>query len=149
MEREVLGEAEVEDEPAPLAVLGDVTEPLVDVVARVAPREVLAAHDHTAGLDLAQPGERVDQLRLAVAVDAGDADDLPGAHLEGDVAHGREPPLVEDGEVLDREDRRAGARRLLLDPEQDLAADHYPGQARFGRSLARHGVDQLAASERS
>ena len=34
-----------------------------------------------------QSGERFDQLGLAVAFDAGDADDLAGAHLEGNVVH--------------------------------------------------------------
>ena len=37
----------------------------------------------------ADAGDRLEQLRLAVAGDAGDADDLAGAHLEGDVVdHG-------------------------------------------------------------
>ena len=35
----------------------------------------------------AQPGDRVDQLGLPVAVDAGDADDLAAAHVERHAAH--------------------------------------------------------------
>ncbi len=34
---------------------------------------------------LADAGDHLEQLRLAVAGDAGDADDLAGAHVEGDV----------------------------------------------------------------
>ena len=40
------------------------------------------AEQHRAGSGAAQADERLDQLGLAVALHAGDADDLAGAHLE-------------------------------------------------------------------
>ena len=45
---------------------------------------------------MAQAGDRVDQLRLAVRVDAGEAEDLAGADGEAHVANGLEPAVVED-----------------------------------------------------
>ena len=95
----------------------------------------------------AQAGDRVDQLGLAVAVDAGDADDLARAHVERDAAHRLEPAVVEDVEVLDLEQRLARLRRLLLDAEQHLAADHHAREALLGRALAWHRVDLLAAAQ--
>ena len=89
VEPDVLGEREVEDEPALLPVLGDVADPLVEALAGRVARDVLAGDADDAALGLRQPGERVDQLGLAVPVDAGDADDLSRAHLEGDAANGR------------------------------------------------------------
>ena len=58
---------------------------------------VLAAGDRIVpGGGLAQPGDRVDQLGLAVAVDAGDADDLARADVERDAAHLLDPAVVDD-----------------------------------------------------
>ena len=82
---DVLGEREVEHEPAALAVLRDVAEPRVEAVAAALVGDVLVADLDPARRDPAQAGERVDQLGLAVAVDAGDPDDLAAADLEGDV----------------------------------------------------------------
>ena len=99
-------------------------------------------------LDLAQPGDRVDELALAVAVDAGDADDLARAHVEGDAADGLEPALVAHLQVLDAEDRVARLRRRpLVDAQQHLAPDHERREAVLGRALARHGLDRLAAPQ--
>jgi hypothetical protein len=42
-----------------------------------------------ARVGLAQAGDHLDQFGLAVALHAGHADDLAGAHLEGDAAQRR------------------------------------------------------------
>ena len=76
VEGDVLGQREVEHEPAPLPVLRDVAEPGVEAVAAALVRDVLVPDDDPPGFHLAEAGDRVDQLGLAVAVDAGDADDL-------------------------------------------------------------------------
>ena len=100
VEPDVLGEREVQDEPTPLAVFRDMADPIVEALARRVARDVLAGDPNDAALSLRQPGERVDQLRLTVPVDACDADDLTCAHLEGDALNSRQAPLVEDVEVL-------------------------------------------------
>ena len=66
------------------------------------------------------------ELGLAVAVDAGDADDLAGPHLEGDAleplrARGRRAP-----EVVDASTAPPASPALLSTREQHLAADHQP-----------------------
>ncbi len=69
--------------------------PRVEVLARR--RAVTSvARDARSGplVGAAEAGDRVDQLGLAVAVDAGDADDLACAHLERDAAHLLEAAVV-------------------------------------------------------
>ena len=115
MERQVLGEGELEDEAAPLAILGDVAE------ARVVPACAFEAVTSrpaivdAAAARLAEAGEGVDELALAVPIDTGERDDLPRPHVEGDAAHGFEVTVVEAPEVLDaggraRRDRSAASR---------------------------------------
>ena len=65
------------------------------------PRTSLPDDLDRAGLGPAQARDRVDQLALPVAVDAGDADDLARADVERDAAHLLDPAVV---------DARAGPR---------------------------------------
>src|SRR5581483_8343493 len=96
------------DEAAPLPVLGDVAEAGVEHVARR--RSVVPASrelDRALGV-AAQAGDRVDQLGLAVAVDACDADDFPGAYVERDPADALDAALVHDVQVLDTQQHVTG-----------------------------------------
>ncbi len=95
MQRDVLRNRELQHEATALPVLGDVAEARVVVAEGVDVRDVRAVEPHAARRDRPQAAERVDQLGLAVAVDAGDADDLAGPHLERDVAHLLDPTVVE------------------------------------------------------
>ena len=147
VQRDVLGDRELEHEAAPLPVLRNVAEARVVVAERVDVREVVAFEAHGARRDRPQAAERVDQLGLAVAVDAGDADDLAGPHLERDVAHLLDPAVVERVQALDLEERLAGRRRLLVDAQQHLAPDHQPRQALLGRAGGVERLDLLAAAQ--
>ncbi len=60
-------------------------------------------------------------------LDTRDAEDLAAAHLEFEVRDGRCPPVVADREPRDRQPDGAGARGLLLDFEDHVAADHEGG----------------------
>ncbi len=92
-----------------------------------------------AGNRPANAGDRLDQLRLAVAGDTGDADDLAGAHVEGDVVDHGDAARIPDRQVLDRQLDRGGVGLALLDAQQHAAADHQLGQFldRGLRGLAR------------
>ena len=50
-------------------------------------------------------------------------------------------------QVLDLEQDVARLRRLLLDAQEHLAADHRARERRLGRALARHRLDLLAAPQ--
>ena len=76
----------------------------------------------------ADAGQHLQQLGLAVAGDAGDADDLAGAQLEADIVEQPHAALVEQAEMLGLEQHLAALRRRLVELEPHLAADHQLGQ---------------------
>ena len=111
------------------------------------PGDLAASDDHTARLRRAQSGDRLDELLLAVAVDAGERDDLAASHRQRHAVDGLQVAVVADVEVLDGEQRIARLARSLVEREQHVASDDEPGQAALGRALPRHGVDPLAAAQ--
>jgi len=147
VQREVFCEAELEHEPAELPVLWNVALAGIERVARVCARDVLVSYTDTPCSRLAEAGERVDQLCLAVPVDPCQPHDLAGTHLEGNVADGLQAPVVPDCEACDAQERLARLSWLLLDPEEHLAADHQPSERLGGRALAGQCVDLLASSQ--
>ncbi len=147
VERDVLGERELEHEPAPLASSGMWPTPASRMRCVLAAREVTPGDREAAALERAQARQRLDELRLAVAVDAGDADDLTGADLERDAAHRVELAIVEHVEILDLEQRLAGHRSGLLDAQENVATDHQARELRLGRTRGGQRLDLLPAPE--
>ena len=96
---EVLRQREVEDEAAALAVLGDVRDAVADHAARAGVGHVVAADDDRARIDRPQAGDRLDELALAVAVDAGQGDDLARAHGQRGAADRGQAAVVAHLEV--------------------------------------------------
>ena len=97
LEHEVAGHRVAGDEPVLLAVLGDVGDAEPVDRARLVVGDVATVQRDRPALGRAHPAQRLDELALAVALDAGDADDLAGAHLQveaGDrpVVRGRRRP---------------------------------------------------------
>src|SRR3954471_21543939 len=70
VQHEVLGERELEHETAAMPVLRDVPDAFLEELVRRRVCDGASADDYRAFLRPAQSGQRVDQLRLAVAVDA-------------------------------------------------------------------------------
>ena len=147
MQAQVLGQRELEHEPTPLAVFGDVPDASLDALARAAVADVATADGDRPRLGPAQPRDRLDQLGLAVPVDAGDAHDLAGADVERDASHGLEVTVVPDPQIAHLEHRPLGVCRRLFDPQQHLAPDHQLGQPLLGRVCAWHGLDRPAAAQ--
>ncbi len=147
VERDVLGEREVQDEPAAVAVLGNMADSEVDDLSGACTRHVARRDDDSARRSLAEPGKDLDELGLPVAVDAGDADDLAGPDRERDAAHPLQVAVVQRVEVIDFEQRLSGCRRALLDTEQHLAPHHHSRQPFLRGALAWHGVDFFAAAQ--
>ena len=147
VQHEVLGERELEYEPAPVPVLRDVTQPVLEERVRARAGQVLAGDGDRARARLAQAGDRVDQLGLPVAVDAGDRDDLAGADAERHAANRLEAAIVVDVKVVDLQQHVARLRRRLVDAKQHVAADHHPRQQRLGRARAVDRVDLAPAPQ--
>ncbi len=95
----------------------------------------------------AHPRDGLDELLLAVAVDARDADDLARPHVEREPAHGLEAAVVHDVQVLHLQRELAGRRGLLVHHQQHLAADHELGQALLGGARDGHRGHLLAAAQ--
>ena len=109
--------------------------------------DILAAEGN-GSLALLQAGEAVDELRLAVAVDAGDADDLPGAHVKAHIVD--RVPLVGPGghgEVLHLQHRVGGMGRVLHHLQLHRAAHHHVGQGLLVGLTGVHGADALALAQ--
>ena len=80
-------------------------------------------------LGSAKAGDRLDQLALPVAGNTGDSNDLALSHFERDTANGLELAIVVHTQISDLEHRRPSGRRLLVDAQHDLSADHHLGKA--------------------
>ena len=106
-----------------------------------------------AELDLAlgqrlQAGQAEDELGLAVAIDAGDADDLARTHVQGDLVDG--VALVElggDGHVFNVQDDVLRLGRLFDDLELNGAADHHVRQLLLVGVLRVDGADVAALAQ--
>ena len=145
VEDEVLGDRERADEPVLPAVLGDVGDARAQPRPRRRAGEVAAVQRDRAGRRGPQAHQRLAQLGLPVALDAGDAEDLARPDLEGQPVHGQ-PLLARDGQVGDVEHDVAGLGRLLAHPQLHVTADHQRGQVVLGggrRALA----DDLAPAQ--
>jgi len=72
---------------------------------------VEVVHVYGAGGGRAQACDHFDQLCLSVALDAGDADDFPAAHVERDAAQGRLAKIIGRLQVVDLQEHFARSCR--------------------------------------
>ena len=147
LQHQVLLQREVEYQAVLVPVLGDVAHvraALFDAgVGDVVPAEL-----DMPVRGLLQPGEAVDELRLAVAVDAGDAEYLARAHVEADAVHG--VLLVDargDGEVPHAEHGLLRLGGVLDDFQLHGAADHHVGERLLVGVLGLHRADAAALAQ--
>src|SRR5690606_7763284 len=95
-----------------------------------------------ATVGLTEDGHR--ELGASSAHEAGDADDLPGAHVQAGAVDDHPSRLgrVHDGPVLDAEDLLPRLRGVLGEEVVDVPADHAADDAGGGR-VGRGHVDLL------
>ena len=87
----------------------------------------IAADADLAAFGLALAGQHFDQLPLAVAGDAGNADDLAAAHGERDAVDGEGAGIVERGELAQLQSRFPDFTNPWRLHRQLLGADHGAG----------------------
>ena len=147
LEDQILLQRKIEDQAILMPVLRDVAHVLQALVDG-AVGDVLPAERDAAAGGLVQTGEPVDQLGLAVAVDARDADDLPRAHVERDVVHGVLFVQVRgDAQVLHAEHHVRGLRVVLIHHELDGAADHHVRKRLLVRLGGVHRANVFALAQ--
>ena len=144
---QVLVEPEVEDEAVLVTVLGDVPESQVEATLYCHARELASLEDDAAGLYLGEAGDGANELGLAVAVYAAEAEDLARAKLEGKVPDAEDALRVADIEASYREHDISRPGGSLVDVEVDLSAHHHLGHALLGSIGHAHRVHEPAPPE--
>ena len=108
-------------------------------VAGMAGIDQPATHRQPAAGRRADARQHLQQLGLAVARDAGDADDLAGPQFQPDIVEQPYAARVDQGQVLGLQQHFARLLRRLVELHQHLAADHQLGQL-LGVGLRRAAV---------
>ena len=115
--------------------------------------DVGAVEEHRAARRPADAGDQLGQLRLPVAVDADQGQDLPGPHREAHPAQALGARRVAAREIGDDQALGTGRTRAALEGGGDVAPHHHPGQLvaadaghlRAARDLAVPQHDDLVA----
>ena len=97
----------------------------IDLLRRV---DVAPQHGDAAAFGPADAGQRLQEFRLAVARDTGDADDLAGLHVEGDVLDHDDAAPVAHRQARDAQLHVARRGRRLVDGQEHAATDHQLGK---------------------
>ena len=139
----VLAHAALHDQAFRAPVGRVVEQAAVEHGARLEAGGLGPVEGHPAGRDGLDPKAGARDLRLAGADQAREADDLAGAHLDGDVRDGP----GRQRQILDLEQ---GLARIEADLGKDLL-DHAPGhelqQLRVGDALGVHRIDVAAVAQ--
>jgi hypothetical protein len=148
-ERGRLPGVEGQHEAALVAVFGHVGQAQRACGAGVDPAaglEALAAEFQCAGRGHEQAREHVEQLALAVARDAGDADYLASMQADRHIGQARHTELVGPGQVRGPQQRRADfARGGVTPPQVDAPAHHRLGEA-VDRGVADGAIEHHLAA---
>src|SRR5690606_27893755 len=124
----VLPEGGLQEQAVAVAVLGDVADALLAAPAGAPGGDLLVGEPDDAGVGGPQADQRVDEFGLAVALHAGDAQDLTLVDGEGDVVEQGLAARGGQAERVDGDDGTVGDRRLALLRAGQLAADHHLGE---------------------
>ena len=131
-----------------VAVFGDVAHAVLRALTDALAGDVLAVQRDLAARQFFEAGEAIDELGLAVALDARQTDDLACVDLEGDVLDGVLLALVVvDGDILHVQHDIARVSGLFIDLKLDVTADHHAGKLFLGGVLDVHGTHILALAQ--
>ena len=128
LEHHVVLQGEVQHQAVLVAIFGDVADAGGGTLADGGVGDVLPLEHDFAPLGLLQTGETVDQLSLSVAVNAGDADDLPCSDGKTHVPNGI--VVVElggDGQMFHLQNGLVRLGRFLVNDKIHVTADHHTG----------------------
>ena len=148
LQHEVVLERIVQHQSVFVPVLRDVAHAELAALADRGACDVVPLQPDRAGARTFQPGQRVDELRLAVPLYAGQADDFAAPHGKGGVFHG--VVVVEfagHGHTFDAQHLFAGRPVFLVYLEFHIAADHHARQLLFGGGLDVHRADAAALAQ--
>ena len=128
LQHQVVHHREADDHAVLLAVLRHVRHAFRGDLARRVVSDIAPFQQDASAGDAAQPADGLHQFGLSVALHAGHAQNLAGAHLQRQPVHGRQATVIQHVQLLDDQHRLARLRRFLLHLQDDVAADHHGGQ---------------------
>ena len=108
-------------------------------------RQRFAVDEDFAAVQRADAGERLEQLRLAVARDARDPEDFAFSENERNAVDPHDAAIVAHDEIARLERNPTRMRRALVDLQDHLAPDHRVGEFRRRSFGGVEGRDHLAA----
>ncbi len=144
---QVLGEREGQHEADAVTVLRYVSDAGSAGGAHSTTGDVGPIHLNPTGCWLADAGDRLDELSLAVPIDSRERDDLAASHGQVGAAHRLEAAVVERMKVLHGENRGRGLGGLLLDAKDHVAANHQPRQRLLGGACSRDRTHRATAAQ--
>ena len=148
LQHHVLLQGVIQDQAVLVAVLRDVAHARRAARADGGVGDVPAAERHAARGNLFKTRQRVNQLGLAVAVDARDAQDLALARGKAHVLDGvLLVQLAGDVQVLHLQHRLGGMGLALLHLQLHRTADHHAAQLGLAGVLGLHGAHVPALAQ--
>ena len=148
LQHHVVFQTVVQHQTVLVTVLRDMAHAVLGALADGGMGDVLAIQRDLAVGQLFQTGQAVDKLGLAVALNARQADDLTGVHLEGDILDGILLALIiVHGHVLHVQHHGTGLCRLLFHLQLHITAHHHAGKFFLGGVLDVHGAHVLALAQ--
>ncbi len=134
-EDEVVGNGEGCHQAIAQPVLRDVGHALLDNTPRRRVGGITAQDLHLAAECGPQPSQHLYQLRLAVALDTSDPQDLPSPNLKGDPINRQAAPVIHHQQVFHTQHHFSRLGRCLVHREDHLAAYHHGRQRCLGRLI--------------
>ena len=144
LEDEVVLHRERRDDAFRLPVLGHVAHAGLDDLPGGAVRQVLVLEEHLPGLHRPQARQGVSKLALAIAGDAGHAEDLTSPQLQVEAVQHQVAPVTPDAEVPHREEGLTLGAAAFVAGQDHVVARHEGGQLR-GLVVGRLAVEDHGA----
>ena len=129
LQDQIFRDGHIPDQALQIPVFRHVADAIFDEAVGVEHRHAAALDMDLAALRCDNAGDELRQLRLAVAVDAGDADDLAAVNLEGQIVQAAVLAFLIEVDMIQLCDDLAAVRfDLFILRDRQLLADHHAGK---------------------
>ena len=145
LQNKVVCQRKVQHQAVLVAILRNVAHAQLGALTNGGACDILPFQGDGTGGGFFKTGQTINQLGLAVPLDAGNADDLPGAHLKIHALDGVVLVcLAGHHKTLDVQNDLARLAGLFLNGKIDIAPDHHTGQLLLGGIGNIYGADIAA-----
>ena len=134
VQHHVLGDGEIADHARFVAILGNMRDAHAVALAHARAGDVPSGESDLAGGHRRQSGDGLDKLGLAIALDAGDADNLAAMNAQIDIGKTGVPGAVEQADPGKSQHGVARRGVAAIDREAYRSANHHLGEVRLGKA---------------